>query len=168
MNLYKQLLIAMLFLLTACASSNNEIDDKIDLAKISQQYFSVYAQRKDFEKLMAFYADNAQLEDMIYGHFAKSKADIRLFLNWSNGEFSLVDNGAALVVTKQVISNDTVVTEGYFTPFNYNGKKLGPWRFIIWLEFDRQGKVVRHVDWINYTPKADFIGGENRNSVIMP
>jgi hypothetical protein len=58
-----------------------------------------------------------------------------------------------------------VVAQGYFKPFSYDGKSFGPWRFVIILEFNDDGKIVREIDWINYTPRENFLGGKDINTL---
>jgi ketosteroid isomerase-like protein len=139
-------------------------DSRTSLA--ARQYFDVYTKRQDFARFMGFYADNAVLEDMIYGHHAKSKAAIRAFLNWADPKFKMSSSGVNLVVEQQTIDGNIAVTQGYFNAFQYDDKPMGPWRFVIWLEFNDAGKIIRHIDWINYTPREGFLGGLNMNLAI--
>ena len=133
------------------------------ISEVAERYFAVYAEREDFDALMSFYADHAVLEDMIYGHLAQDKASIREFLDWSLGDFSVVDGKPALEVRELVIDGNTAVARGFFNRFVFQGREMGPWRFVIWLAFNEDGKIVRHTDWINYTPRKEFLGGENLN-----
>lgn len=139
---------------------------QLDIAYIAKDYFDVYAQRRDFSRLMDFYADNAVLEDIVYGNHLKNKQEIKAFLNWPGGEFKVLDNKQALTITNQVIQGHSVVTRGHFNTFEFNGNKMGPWRFVIWLDFDQHGRIIRHQDWINYTPRKQFLGGKNMNTLI--
>ena len=153
-------LVCYLILLAGCTHNS-----QVNIKPVVKDYFTVYAQRQDFDKLLSFYDEKAQLEDLVYGHHAKSKTDIEQFFAWNDGKFALVKPGPALVIQKQVFEGNKVATEGYFTEFTYDGQQMGPWRFLIWLEFNSSGKIIRHVDWINYTPKENFIGGQNLNSI---
>ena len=155
---YVCLFIALL--LTGCQSTSSL---NTDLQKISQQYFSVYAKRQDFAALMAFYADNATFDDMIYGNQLTNKQQISDFLNWHQGDFTISPDLPVLEITSQVISGKEVVTQGYFNAFTYNGHPMGPWHFVIWQQFNPQGLITAQTDWINYTPRADFLGGKNLN-----
>lgn len=161
------ILITALFtaLLTGCAtttSSNQQI------AQTTKAFFEVYAKRRDFDQLMTFYADDAVLEDIVYGNDIKSKKAIGKFLNWSDSKYIMSGVGLSLVVQKQLVQGNKAVVEGYFSQFTYNDDTLGPWRFIIWLEFDDNGKINREVDWINYTPRKKFLGGKNMNNKLSP
>ncbi|MBY6187301.1 nuclear transport factor 2 family protein [Marinobacter hydrocarbonoclasticus] len=132
----------------------------------AMDYFDVYAERQDFARLMSFYADEAVLEDMVYGHYAEGKSEIRSFLDWSRGAFRVVGGGPALSLSSLVSDGNTVVAEGHFRAFEFEGEPLGPWRFVIWLEFDDAGQITRQTDWINYTPRRNYLGGENRNEAV--
>lgn len=138
------------------------------LKETAVQYFEVYKERKDFQALLSFYDESAQLEDLVYGFFAKDKATIKAFFNWDDGKFRVLDNGDALILENLVVDNNIAVAEGIFRPFNYDGKDMGPWRFMTWLEFNEQQKIIRHVDWINYTPRENFLGGANLNPSSTP
>jgi len=123
-------------------------------------------QRKDFKKFMSFYAKDATLKDIIYGNDLRNKAEIQSFLNWHNGKFDRLASENILTVTNQVIENQSAITEGYFHQFRFNDKEFGPWLFIISLEFNEDNKIIKQTDWINYTPRKDFLGGLNMNKLI--
>ncbi|WDE14296.1 hypothetical protein [Thalassomonas haliotis] len=70
-------------------------------------------------------------------------------------------------MTEQITENNTVFTRGYFHSFNYNGKAMGPWLSIIVLQFDGDKKIIKQSDWINYTPRKEFLGGPNMNQQLV-
>lgn len=152
-----------LLLLGGCAASRES-----RAQSVARDYFDVYAERMDFEKLMSFFADNAELVDMVYGHRADGAAEIAAFLDWSRGSFRVVDGKQALVVDRQVAQGNQVVTHGVFRTFEFNGETLGPWAFTIWLTFSPEGKILREEDWINYTPRENYLGGVNMNPPRRP
>ena len=112
---------------------------------------------------MSFYAENAIVDDLVYGHLATGKNEIRAFFNWPHGNFKVLGGKPALSISKQSIQGSTVTTRGLFNQFEYMGKVMGPWRFIIWHEFDKKGKIIYQEDWVNYTPKKNYVTGKNRN-----
>lgn len=128
-------------------------------------FFQVYAERENFDNFMNFYAADAVLQDIVYGELVSGQSAIRGFYQWNAGNVELI-GPKALYVTEQVVQDNTVVTRGYFTAFKFHGQNMGPWRFVIWQEFNAEGKIITQYDWINYTPKETFIGGENLNSLI--
>ena len=158
------LTILFIIILSACSSrdkNNNE------LSYVVESFFNVYSQRNDFERLISFYDNNAQFEDIIYGASFKSKAEIKGFLAWDKGEFQLLSGERILTVTKQVLDKNIAVTEGFFHEFSYDGQKLGPWLFVIVQEFNTQNKIIKQTDWINYTPRENFLDGKNMNHKLI-
>lgn len=157
------LIFLFIFLFSGCASTSS---DHKNLSVIVDDYFNVYAKRSDFKRLMSFYDNNAQLEDIIYGNNLKNKSEIKDFLAWDKGEFKVHSGELALTVTKQVIEKNIVVTQGFFNKFSYDGHPLGPWLFVIIQEFNAENKIIKQIDWINYTPRENFLGGKNMNDKI--
>jgi len=53
-----------------------------NLEFIVADYFSTYSERKNyknFKKFMSFYAENAVVDDLVYGHLASGKNEIKVF-----------------------------------------------------------------------------------------
>jgi hypothetical protein len=161
MRIILNLLIVLL--LNGCVSTSK--DNK--LPQVVSDYFDTYAKREDFNKFMTYYADNAQFEDIIYGNSFNSKVEISNFLEWNKGEFKILNGNKALTVTRHTFGVNTAITEGFFHTFSYDGQKLGPWLFVITQEFDSNHKIIRQTDWINYTPRVDFLGGKNMNDELV-
>jgi hypothetical protein len=161
----RNILIALIILLFSGCASKSKNDN--ELSQIVEDYFTVYSQRDDFNLLMSFYDENAQFEDIIYGNSFKTKTEIREFLAWDKGEFTALLGERILTVTKQIQDGNTVVTQGFFHEFIYDGEKMGPWLFIIDQEFNSQNKIIKQTDWINYTPRENFLGGKNMNDELI-
>lgn len=161
-------LVVCCSLLAACSGLPKSLNpnSNTDPLERAQAFFDVYIERQDFARLMDFYAEEARLEDLIFGHVAENKAQITEFLNWNDGKFSIAEDQPVLVLESLIAHDDTVVAEGYFTPFQYNQQSFGPWRFVTLLRFDNQGLITKHTDWINYTPREKFLSGENLNDRI--
>jgi len=155
----------LISLLLLCLPFTAFAQEQLDIKRIAHAYFDVYAERKDFDYFMSFYDESVVLEDIVYGFLASDKNAVKQFFNWSDPKFSALNN-KALVVNQLLIENGQVVAEGYFTRFIYNEQTLGPWRFIIRLTFNEKGKITHQVDWINYTPKAHYLGGKNMNNIL--
>ena len=113
------LTILIVFIFSGCASTSSNHND---LSEVVNDYFSVYSQRNDFERLMSFYDNNAQFEDIIYGNSLKNKKEIKGFLAWDRGEFKILSGERVLTVTKQVFGNNAVVTQGFFMSLVMTGK----------------------------------------------
>lgn len=157
-------LLFFILILSGCSNSVN-ISNKNTFISHADAYFNTYAQRQNFTQFIEFYAEDAVLEDMVFGHKAQGKDQITAFFNWSAGNFAVLDDQLVLVVEDKIVDSTTrtVVARGVFNRFNYASRELGPWRFLIVLKFDEKGKIIYQQDWINYTPKSDFTGGENLN-----
>lgn len=163
-NLLLNVVIMMLtvtFMMSCKSTSNNP--NKIK--QVAQAYFSVFAERRDFQAFMSFYHDDAELQDLVYGNHVKGKQAIQNFFAWVDNPIAF-KGPVSLVVTDQVVDGFNIVTRGYFVPFIYQKQEIGPWRFVIWQKYDESGKIIRQYDWINYTPKQDFGGDENLNLLI--
>jgi len=158
------LTIFILLILNGCSSTYRSSNN---LAEVVNDYFSVYSQRNDFERLISFYAEDAIFEDIIYGNLLKNKTGIKNFLAWDKGEFKVLSGPEILSITKQVVGENHAVTEGFFHGFSYDGQQLGPWLFVIIQEFDSSNKIIKQTDWINYTPREKFFGGKNMNKELI-
>ena len=161
MRIILSLLIALL--LSGCVSTSKSNK----LPQVVNDYFDIYSKRDDFNKFMTYYADNAQFKDIIYGNSFNNKVEIRSFLDWGKGEFKILNGTRALTVTKHTFGERTAITEGFFHTFSYDGQKLGPWLFVITQEFNPSNKIIQQTDWINYTPRDNFLGGKNMNDEIV-
>lgn len=144
--------------LSACQIKPTQptLSDKVE------QYFTIYSQRTDFDAFLGFYSEDAVLEDLVYGNQVRGKAALRAFFRWESDPVKF-EGGRSLVISEQVVRGNQVVTKGHFTEFEYQGQTMGPWRFVIWHEFNALGQIIRQEDWINYTPRESFLGGENLN-----
>ena len=128
------LILVSTFLLHACSVTDNK---KHLLQNVVDEYQPVYSERTDFERFMALYDDQAQLE--------------------------VLAGKPVLTISKHVIDGRNVITEGYFNQFKYKGQVLGPWLFVIVHQFNDKNKIIKQTDWINYTPRKQFLGGKNMN-----
>ncbi len=158
--------IILSFLIIFCLNGCVSTGQNIKLSQVVKEYFDTYSQRDDFDKFMTYYADNAHFKDIIYGNSLNGKAEIRNFLDWNKGDFKTLKGAKILTVTRHTFAKNTVITEGFFHLFSYDGQKLGPWLFVITLELDSDYKIIQQTDWINYTPRSNFLGGKNMNEVL--
>ena len=128
-------------------------------------YLNTYQQRDDFHQFMAFYAQDAVLEDMVYGHRAEGKSAISDFFAWPSNPVKVMNEQSLFNLTAVHLDNTvkTALVRGRFNAFLYHGQQLGPWRFLMVLKFDEQGKISYQQDWINYTPKSEYMTGHNLN-----
>jgi len=157
------LMLLSVFLIAGCAST---VKETRQLNIVVDDYFNTYDRRIDVDHLISFYDEQAILQDIIYGNDIKGRKQIKNFLAWDQGEFSTFSKDGVLTITNQVIENNTVITQGYFHAFTFNKQNLGPWLFIMVHEFNNEQKIVKQIDWINYTPRANFLGGKDMNLLI--
>ena len=137
--------ILSFLLLTFSCSSNTEPD----IEAIVSNYYKTYGKRTDFKAFLDFYDEDMVLEDIIFGERVEGKEGFAEFLDWENPLFTKKDS-VVLVVEQQVIQGYEVVTQGYFTPFRWGDISVGNMHFTTFLTFNKEGKIIRHVDWINY------------------
>lgn len=145
MSSFKLIIVIFAFLFSCKSNSSNNHDLKYTI----DEYYQTYAERQDFEKFLAFYDSSMVLEDIVFGERIEGLANFRAFFDWSNPIFELQDS-VALIVTDQIIEKNDVVTSGYFTPFTWGGIDVEAMHFTTILRFNTEGKIIQHVDWINY------------------
>ncbi|MBD1580711.1 nuclear transport factor 2 family protein [Pseudoalteromonas sp. S16_S37] len=151
--------------LSACQSSPNTTE----LENTLEQYIEVFQKRQNFEQFLSFYAPDAQLEDMLYGHYASNRQGIAEFYDWPNSKLTVLEGMPLFSVDQQVVDNlqRVAIFSGVFHRFSYFGKELGPWRFLIKLQFNEQGKIIYQQDWINYTPRSLITQSKNLNVPVQ-
>ncbi|WP_083330438.1 MULTISPECIES: hypothetical protein [Pseudoalteromonas] len=155
------LFIVSTLLLSACVTQKADLS----LEQTVNRYLEVYQQRTDFDTFLSFYDERAQLEDMVYGHYAANRAEIEQFYAWPTSQVTVLDNKPLFSIEQQIIDvqQRVAIVSGEFHRFDYGGDKLGPWRFLIKLQFNEHGLITYQQDWINYTPKAMVSDGKNLN-----
>ena len=142
-----RLLVFILFISFLCSCASN--DQRAELKDTVDQYYSNYQVRSEFDGFMDFYADSVQFEDIINGDRLSGKAAIREFFQWDNPEFKLLDS-VAFIIEDQVVDQQKSITKGHFTPFEWSGTRYESMYFTSILEFNKDQKIVKHTDWINY------------------
>lgn len=140
------LILFFLCFIVSCQQVSN-----VETKNTAEQYFEIYAERQNFEAFMNYYAENAMLEDIVSGEQFNGIDEIKSFFDWHKGDFVMPNEGRLLSISKQLIQDNTVITQGEFHGFTYNGRELGPWAFVIVQEFDKQQRIVKQSDWINYS-----------------
>lgn len=130
-----------------------------DIRSTVSEYYETYKKREDFNQFLNFYEDDMVLEDMISGDRKVGKKEFAAFFDWDHPNFKLLDS-VSMVIKNQVIDGCDVVTQGYFTPFQWGDIKVGTMQFTTILTFNQNGKIVKHVDWINYP--SHLIDYQNR------
>ena len=149
------LFLGLLYLIffTACK------EDKPALESIFQDYYQTYKERKDFNAFLSFYDDSVILEDIISGDSINGKAALRRFFDWDNPNFTCLDSNI-LVINERVITDNTTVAKGYFSPFRWGELEFEAMHFTTILTFNTAGKIIKQVDWINYP--SSLLNYDNR------
>ncbi|WP_440905507.1 hypothetical protein ACMZOO_04055 [Catenovulum sp. SX2] len=166
------ILLSIGILLSGCQLTDNQSTksaaekSKLDSKKIVSEFMTAYALHEDFDYFMSFYAENAQVEDVIRGKKVKGKKQIRELFNWHDPKLSLGNSVSAVVVEQITVFENSAVVTGFFMPFVYDGLKFGPWKMTMLLTLNENGKIVEQTDWINYTPKVLFSNDPDSNLTI--
>ena len=159
-----RLLIAYLFfgmIFYSCSSPKSK-----HIEHIVEEYYKVYSERQDFEQFLGFYDEHMILEDIIFGERIIGKAAFRDFFDWENPNFQLLGD-SCLIVSEQIIHGNQAITKGYFTPFRWGEYECEAMHFTSILTFNEDGKIVKHLDWINYPAGLiDYDKRKNANKWI--
>lgn len=150
------IVLILIFVFLSCDNANDE-----KLSVVVTDYYRVYQERQDFQKFLDFYDEDIVLEDIIAGERTVGSAALSDFFNWENSDFSLVDS-FSLVIDNQQINRPQVVTQGYFTPFQWGNQTFPAMYFTTILTFNQANKIVKQVDWINYP--NNLLNYENRKN----
>lgn len=129
--------------------SSDKIKPTYDIKQITQHYYETYAQRKDINEFMAFYAEDVVLTDVIQHVTIEGKPALTRFFDWHNPAFKTLA-AQILVIEEQIFTHTQVVTSGYFTEFEWYAKQYPAMQFTTTLTFNEKGKIIKHIDWIDY------------------
>ena len=77
------------------------------------------------------------------------KDQIRTFFDWPHPYFTKLSD-ENFVITDQYFTGNTVITNGYFNPFKWQDIEVEAMQFSSQLVFNKDGKIIKHIDWINY------------------
>jgi hypothetical protein len=120
----------------------------------AEAYFQRYADRDDWQGFLDQYAAELEFEDPLANMRLVSREEFRAFYYWPDPAFSKhPEYPQTLVLDELLVQGRLTIGRGYFTPFKYQGFTYGdsePMRFAIWLTWNREGKIVKQVDWIDY------------------
>lgn len=143
-------LIIVFFIILSCEQKPGHPDVK----QIASDYFNTYAERTDWDKFLSYYDGDLQFEDIISQQKLSGIQQFREFYNWPDtGYRKHPDYPRALELDKLIINDKAAIGKGRFLPFYWYGKMWDMTQegeFIIWLEFNEEGKITRQIDWIEY------------------
>ena len=143
--------ILLLIIFTACTTEkSNRAEDA------AYEFFEMYQARDDWRGFQDLCAEDLVFEDVIY-RLNFGKQEFIDFYNWPDSAFSKhPDFPTTLVLKELALTDSSAIGRGYFNPFYYSGALLSfdhRWRFNISLEFNAEGKIIRHIDFIEYPPE---------------
>lgn len=143
------LLIIVTVFIVSCQKENKT-------KQIGERFFETYAERKDVQKMLSFYADEFQYENVGFEMTLNdSKYLYENVYGWSDPNF--IFSGKQTITVDETLSSDsTIVAKGITMPYTYNGKNVEGTRFVIWLELDKDLKIRKQTDWFDY-PMAELI-----------
>ncbi len=152
-------LVLITCFLQACQDPNTTTTES------ASRFFELYKDRTDWQGFQDLYAEDAVFEDVIF-RFNYNKEDFITFYNWPDPLLKKhPDYPEALVLEELVVSDNNAVGRGYFTPFYYGDvlyDQAENMRFTMWLEFNKEGLITKHIDWIEYPPEF-VISAMNRH-----
>lgn len=147
--------------------SCNSISPNNNYKLAANEFFQVYQEKRDFNKFMNFYAEEAVLLDMINGDKIVGRKNIKEFFQWDNPNIEKNDSGN-LFIEEQIAEDKVVVTKGYFRTFKWQGEQVEAMNFITILHFDENGLIAKQEDWINYpSTLIDYNSRKNSNEWIL-
>jgi uncharacterized protein YutD len=146
-----------------CCTPRSEVNIK----GITTEFYEIYKDRKNSKRFLEFYSDSIVLEDIVNGDRILGKQSLEKFFDWSNKDFQLVEE-KALAVKDIFVAGHVAVVYGYFTPFKWGETEFEAMHFTTQLDFDKEGKIVKQVDWINYpSTLLDYSKRKNSNLWII-
>lgn len=146
----------LILVLSGCQKPTDDSNRSEQVRQKAEDFFQTFAERSDWRKFCSFYADDLVFNDIMLQLHLDSLWKFQRFYNWEdsvNVFEKLSPDDEILVVRSLVNDESSAVASGYFKPFYYNGQFFeNKWgmEFTIWLYFDKDLKVIRQVDWIEY------------------
>ncbi|TMP29344.1 hypothetical protein CWB99_09100 [Pseudoalteromonas rubra] len=125
------LILSITMLAMGCSMTSNGAQQTHHPSELQQQinnYIATYQARQDFEHFLSYYADDVQLEDMIYGFAVKDKQALAEFFNWSAGNVEILDGEQTFTLDEVIVNEQQrrAVIRGTYVRFMYEGRELGP------------------------------------------
>lgn len=144
---------ALILWLSGCDQVDNSKTTAVEEA--ANLFFDHYKTRADWPGFQDLYAENLVFEDVIF-QYRYNKPEFINFYNWPDSLLKKhPDYPEVLVLEDLALTDSSAVGRGYFTPFYYAGALYDAehMRFTMWLYFDKEGKITRHIDFIEYPPE---------------
>lgn len=156
----RYLLLGWIFLLFACNASEHDPETEDTNKRVqavkekANAFFETYAERSNWEQLLAFYREDMVFEDVMLQLQLDSLWQFERFYDWPDTNFQkLHPEQPSLEVKHLLVDDSTAIAVGYFTPFFWYGQLVEPdWgmQFQMVLHFDEDLRIKKQVDWIEY------------------
>ena len=145
-----------IILLALCLGCEKPVKNHSIVRQQVESYVDTYAEREDWAKLLSFYSEDIQFEDLTMGLQLDGMEAFKDFYDWPDERFSkLTPDQKHMEVETMVVQDSIAVIKGHFNPFYWDGD-LHDWKaekrgqFTIWLFFNEKNKIIRQVDDISY------------------
>lgn len=139
-------ILTLFFLIISCESLKHKKN-----LKTAEDFYQTYADRKDLNKLMGFYSESTTYIDAVPQINIEGKENIQNQYNWTDPSYKIHPQFPKTVKINQMISNDSIViVSGIYNPYYYNGKLINKMQFNSWLYFNKDGKIEKQVEWVQY------------------
>jgi hypothetical protein len=141
----------------ACTPPDN---GREQVRAIAMEFFDYYKSREDWQGFLDLYAEDMVFEEVVF-RYTYDKQEFAAFYNWPDTLLKKhPDYPEVLVLEDLAVTDSTAMGRGYFTPFYYAGELYEDFehmRFVITLHFNKEGKISRQTDFIEYPP--EFLQG---------
>ncbi len=142
--------LGVLFSLAGCSS----LEEKKN-GKTAREFYEVYANRENVDKLMEFYSSSdPQWIDAVAQSVVEGRENIknRYQYEWSDEKYKKHMSYPKAVQIETLLANDSIVAvSGKYNPYYYNGNLVNEMKFTSWLYFDKEGKIKKQIEWVQYS-----------------
>ena len=157
--------IFLVVLLVSCSQPNNNdtklgtgiqeelLENKIE--NLAENFFNTYMIREDWEEFLSYYADTLKFEDAVLQVSLDGLESFMEFYDWPNPDFQKHPDYPRIFELKDlVVDSNIAIGRGVFAPFYWKGILYEmEWdaSFTMWLYYNEDGKIIRQIDWIEYS-----------------
>lgn len=147
---YHQYLLFLMLCSISCSGPQESTTEKA-----ARVFFEHYKTRNNWEGFQQLYAEDMVFEDVIFQYTYDKEAFVK-FYNWPDPQLRKhPDYPEVLILEDLAFTDSSAVGRGYFTPFYYADVLYADtlhMRFTMWLYFTEEGKIRKHIDYIEYPP----------------
>lgn len=153
-------LMLICFFCYSCSTQTASIQPNVD------EFIRLYQERSDFDQFLNLYTEDMVLEDIITGYRLEGREQFAEFFNWPDERFQK-QSEKTFIIEHTIIEGNQATIKGYFTPFIWDGKNVEAMQFVTLLTFNDAGKIIKHIDWINYpNDLIDYAQRGNANAWV--